>query len=348
MTEPTSPAPVAGSAGPDPGVAPVRVALLGAGTVGAAVARRIIERSELFAARVGAPLELTGIAVRDTSRDRDLTGVPDGILTDRAENLVDDADIVVEVMGGLEPAGSLVTRALRGGADVVTANKQLIARHGIELGRLAREAGRVLTYEPAVVGAVPILHVVRDALAGDEIRSIHGIVNGSTNYVLDMVARQGVPFQEAVRQAGERGFLEADPAEDLEGLDAAAKIVILARAAWGVDVSLDDVHREGISGLTDRDFENARGTGQMIKLIASAWCSGPREDRTVEVSVRPTLVGADDPFGQTREGMNMVVIEAESAGSLRLHGAGAGGDPTASAVLGDVVGVARRRVAARG
>lgn len=366
MTEHTSPDPAAQSGGPDRGAqeqaaqvrgvqvrgvqehgAPLRVALLGAGTVGAAVARRLIERGDLLAERIGAPLELTGIAVRDTSRERDLTGVPEGLLTDRPEDLVDDADLVVEVMGGLSPAGELIERALRGGADVVTANKQLIARHGVELGRVARETGRVLTYEPAVAGAVPILHVVRDALAGDEIRSIHGIVNGSTNYVLDMVARQGLPFQEAVRQAGERGYLEADPAEDLEGLDAAAKIVILARVAWGVDVSMDEVRREGISGLTDRDFENARGTGQVIKLIASAWCSGPPADRRVEVSVRPTLVGADDPFGQTREGMNMVIIEAESAGSLRVHGAGAGGDPTASAVLGDLVGAARRRVVSR-
>ncbi|WP_256839573.1 homoserine dehydrogenase [Ornithinimicrobium faecis] len=341
------------------GAAPVRVALLGAGTVGAAVAQRLMDRADLFAQRVGAPLELTGIAVRDLGRPRDLSGILPGLLTDDPESLVDQVDVVVEVMGGIQPARGLIERALRGGADVVTANKQLLAQHGSELEALAAGAGRRVEFEAAVVAAVPVMRTVRDALAGDEIRSISGIINGSTNYILDMVARQGMPFQEAVRQAGDLGYLEADPTEDLEGLDAAAKIVLLARAAWGVDVGLDDVQREGISGLTDADFESARGTGQVIKLIASAWRSGPASGLAsdsaagpvsgprIEVAVRPTLVAADHPFGQTREGTNMVIIEAESAGSLRLSGAGAGGDETASAVLGDLINVARSRVAAR-
>ncbi|WP_162802146.1 homoserine dehydrogenase [Ornithinimicrobium murale] len=325
----------------------VRVALLGAGTVGAAVARRLTDRADLLEQRVGAPLELTGIAVRDVSRPRDLAGVPQGLLTDDPESLVDQADVVVEVMGGIQPARGLIERALAAGADVVTANKQLLAQHGVELQDLADRAGRSLEYEAAVVAAVPVMRTVNQALAGDKILSISGIVNGSTNYILDMVARLGVPFQEAVQQAGDLGYLEADPAEDLDGLDAAAKIVLLARVAWGEDVGLEDVQREGITGLTDADFENARGTGQVIKLIASAWCSGPPSARRVEVAVRPTPVAADHPFGLTREGTNMVIIEAESAGSLRLSGAGAGGDETASAVLGDVVNVARSRVAAR-
>jgi len=326
---------------------PVRVALLGAGTVGAAVARRLADRAEVFAGRVGAPLELTGIAVRDLGRPRDLSGVLPGLLTDDPGSLVDSADVVVEVMGGLQPARGLIERALAGGADVVTANKQLLAQHGVEIEALAEREGRSVAYEAAVVAAVPVMRTVRDALAGDEIRSISGIVNGSTNYVLDMVARLGVPFQDAVQQAGDRGYLEADPTEDLEGLDAAAKIVLLARAAWGVQVGMEDVQREGITGLTDADFEEARGTGQVIKLIASAWCSGPAADRRVEVAVRPTLVGAEHPFGLTREGTNLVIIDAESAGTLRLSGAGAGGDETASAVLGDLVNLARARVRAR-
>ncbi|MCK0112316.1 homoserine dehydrogenase [Ornithinimicrobium sp. F0845] len=326
---------------------PVRVALLGAGTVGAAVARRLADRAEVFAERVGAPLELTGIAVRDLGRPRDLTGVLPGLLTDDPESLVDGADVVVEVMGGIQPARGLIERALGAGADVVTANKQLLAQHGVEIEALAEREGREVAYEAAVVAAVPVMRTVREALAGDEIRSISGIVNGSTNYVLDMVARLGVPFQDAVQQAGDRGYLEADPTEDLEGLDAAAKIVLLARAAWGVRVGLDDVQREGITGLTDADFEAARGTGQVIKLIASAWSSGAVLDRRVEVAVRPTLVSADHPFGLTREGTNLVIIDAESAGTLRLSGAGAGGDETASAVLGDLVNLARARVRAR-
>src|SRR5699024_2947776 len=176
----------------------------------------------------------------------------------------------------------------------------------------AEAAGCGVAYEAAVAAAVPVMRTVRESLAGDRIHSIRGIVNGSTNYILDMVARHGVPFQEALRQAGELGYLEADPAEDLEGLDAAAKIVLLARAAWGVEVTLADVQREGISGLTDADFEKAHGTGQVIKLIASAWCSGPETDRRVEVAVQPTPVAAEHPFGLTREGTNIIIIEAES------------------------------------
>lgn len=326
---------------------PVRVALLGAGTVGAAVARRLVDRAEVFATRVGAPLELTGIAVRDLGRPRDLSGVLPGLLTDDPGSLVDGADIVVEVMGGIQPARGLIERALVAGADVATANKQLLAQHGVELEALAEREGRTIAYEAAVVAAVPVMRTVREALAGDEIRSISGIVNGSTNYVLDMVARLGVPFQDAVQQAGDLGFLEADPTEDLEGLDAAAKIVLLARTAWGVQVGMEDVQREGITGLTDADFEAARGTGQVIKLIASAWRSGSAREPRVELAVRPTLVAADHAFGLAREGTNVVIIAAESAGTLRLSGAGAGGDETASAVLGDLVNLARDRVRAR-
>lgn len=327
--------------------AAVRVALLGCGTVGAAVARALVERADLYAARLGVPLELTGVAVRDLDRDRDLGPVPTSLLTDRAEELVDGADVVVEAMGGIEPARSLLTRGLSRGAHVVTANKQLVAHHGPELHRVAAEHETTLEYEAAVVAAVPVLRVVREALAGDRITAISGVVNGSTNYVLDQVSRHGMAFQDAVAKAGELGYLEADPTEDLEGIDAAAKIVILARAAWGVDVSIEDVQREGITGLTDADFEQARGTGQVIKLVASAWRSGSAEPPRVELAVRPVSLGAGHPMAQVREGRNVVQIEAESAGVLRLTGEGAGGDATASAVLGDLMTAARRIVAAR-
>lgn len=322
---------------------PLRVALLGCGTVGAAVARLMTERAELLAARSGRPLLLTGIAVRDVHQPRDLPAEHAELLTDRVEELVDGAQIVVEVMGGIEPARTLLLRSLGNGADVVTANKQLVAQHGGHLHAVAAEHGVSLHYEAAVVAAVPVLRVVRESLAGDEISSISGIVNGSTNFVLDLVARTEVSFDEAVRRAGELGYLEADPSEDLDGIDAAAKIVILARTAWGVDVSLDDVQRTGISELTDAEFEQARGTGQVIKLIATAWRSGPAHQPRVELAVRPVLLSADHPFAQTREGGNAIIIEAASAGTLRLHGAGAGGEETASAVLGDLVAAARGR-----
>ena len=319
---------------------PVRVALLGAGTVGAAVARRLLERADLYAARVGRPLELVGVAVRDATRARD--GVDPALLVQDAEALVDQADVVVEVMGGLDRARELIERGIRNGAQVVTANKQLLAHHGPELEALAAEAGVGLDYEAAVMAAIPVVSVVRESLAGDVVTSISGIVNGSTNFVLDLVARKGVPFEEAVRLAGELGFLEADPTEDLEGLDAAAKIVLLARAAWGVPVTLADVQRRGITGLTDEDFHTASANGKVIKLVASAWTSGTHEAPRVELAVRPVALSQDDPLAQAREGSNVLIVEAESAGTLRLHGAGAGGDETASAVLGDLVRAARR------
>jgi homoserine dehydrogenase len=316
---------------------PVRLALLGAGTVGAAVARRLTERGERYAARLGRPLELVGVAVRDTARPRE--GVDPSLLTTDARSLVERADVVVEVMGGIEPARSLLEAAMRRGAHVVSANKQLLARHGEELHTLAAECGVGLDHEAAVMAAVPVLSVVREALAGDEITAIRGVVNGSTNYVLDLVANEGVPFDSAVRQAGELGYLEADPSEDLEGLDAAAKIVLLARTAWGGTVRLDDVDRTGIGGLTDEDFARAAQDGTVIKLVAAARRSAGGETL---LSVRPETLPADDPLALVRGGTNVLVVTAESAGELRLQGAGAGGDETASAVLADILRAAGR------
>lgn len=319
---------------------PLRLALLGGGTVGAAVARGLLDedRAQRYAASSGRAIELTGVAVRDTSRVRD--GIPSELLTTDVAGLARDADIVVEVMGGLAPAGDLVEAALRRGAEVVTANKQLVAQQGERLHAVAAEHDAGLHYEAAVMAAVPVMVVVRESLAGDEIASIRGIVNGSTNYVLDLVAREGVPFAEAVQQAGQLGYLEADPTEDLEGLDAAAKIVILARTAWGRPVSLDDVDRTGISGLTDADFEAAAAQGRVLKLVAAA--SRPVDGGRPSVSVRPVALPAEDPLAQARGGTNVVEVDAVSAGPLRLVGAGAGGEETASAVLGDIVRAARR------
>ncbi len=320
---------------------PLRIALLGFGTVGKAVAEELIRHADLYARRAGRPLELSGVAVRDLLRERDLGVVPDELLSNDAAAVAAGADLVVEVMGGIDAASALIEQSLRAGTPVVSANKQLIAAQGIRLHALAHEHGTTLDYEGAVVAAVPVLRVVRDALSGDRITSISGIVNGSTNYVLDMVARHGLGFAEAVERAAQLGYLEADPTEDLEGIDAAAKIVILARLAWGVDVGMQDVQRKGIAGLSDDDFAAAAGSGQVIKLVASAWVSGDRHHPRVELAVRPVSLGADDPLAQVRESQNEVVIEAELAGALRLHGAGAGGTETASAVLGDIVNAAR-------
>lgn len=322
---------------------PVRLALLGGGTVGAAVARHLLgaQQAQRYAARAGRPIELTGVAVRDASRPRD--GIPAELLTTDAAGLAEEADVVVEVMGGIAPAGDLIERALRRGAPVVTANKQLIAQQGERLHAAADETGAGLHYEAAVMAAVPVMAVVRESLAGDEITAIRGIVNGSTNYVLDLVAREGVPFADAVRQAGELGYLEADPTEDLEGLDAAAKIVILARTAWGVPVGLGDVDVTGISGLTDADFARAAAQGRVLKLVASATRPGSEQGARPRVSVAPAALPADDPLAQARGGTNVVEVEAVAAGPLRLVGAGAGGDETASAVLGDIIRAVRRR-----
>lgn len=321
--------------------APIRVALLGCGTVGSAVARLMNERGELYGAQLGRPLVLTGIAVRNLHAARDLGGVNPDLLTDDAASLVESADVVVEVMGGLEPSKSLMEAAFARGAHVVSANKQLIAHHGISLHKSADRAGVELRYEAAVMAAVPVLRAISESMSGDEIKTISGIVNGSTNYVLDLVSRLGVPFEDAVKQAGELGFLEADPTEDLQGIDAAAKIVILARLAWGIEASMGDVRRQGIADLQDVDFDQARAAGRVIKLVATANATGSARDPRVELSVQPVPLPIDHPLAGVREGNNALMIEAISAGPLFLAGAGAGGDATASAVLSDLLDVSR-------
>lgn len=327
--------------------APVRVGVLGCGTVGSAVVRSLLERADLYAGRVGTDLVLSGVAVRSLDSERDIPEEARSLLTTDADAVLERSDVLVELMGGIDPARELMGRALDRGIPVVTGNKQVIARHGADLHARAEAAGTVLTYEAAVLAAIPVLHTVRDMLAGDVITSIRGIMNGSTNYILDLVGREQVPFADALQQASDLGYLEADPTEDVEGLDAAAKVVVLARAAWGVDLAIEDVDRTGIMGLTDADFDSARGTGQVIRLIAAASRHGSGERATVRASVRPVRLSSGDALAQVRGADNAVVIDAESAGTLRLVGAGAGGDATASAVLGDLVGVARELVSAR-
>jgi homoserine dehydrogenase len=316
----------------------LRIALLGCGVVGTEVARLLHEQADDLAARVGARLEVVGIAVRDASRAR--PGVDPALLTTDAEALVERADIVVEVIGGVDPVRGLLLRAIGAGASVVTANKTLLAADGPTLYAAADAAGVDVYFEAAVAGAIPIVRPVRESLAGDRVRRVVGIVNGTTNYVLDEMATGHLDLAQAVKQAQELGYAEADPTADVEGFDAAAKAAILASLAFHMRVPLEDVHREGITSITADDVEWAASTGHVVKLLAIA----ERTDDGVSVRVHPALVPTSHPLAGVRGAFNAVFVEAESAGELMFYGRGAGGTPTASAVLGDVVSAARNRV----
>lgn len=322
----------------------LRVALLGGGTVGSQVARLLLEESDELAARIGARLQLVGVAVRDLETKRDVP-VPAELLTTDAESLVLSADIVIELMGGVEPARSLILRAFEAGADVITANKALIAAHGPELSAAAEQVGAQLLYEAAVAGAIPIIRPLRESLAGDHVTRVMGIVNGSTNYILDRMDRFGDTAEEAMRVASELGYLEADPSLDVEGYDAAQKATILASIAFHTDVPPAAVYREGITGVTKEQIEIAKHGGYVIKLLAIAE-RVTTDDGVVGVSARvyPALISKDHPLASVHGGKNAVFVEAEAAGELMFYGAGAGGAETASAVLGDLVSAARRHV----
>ncbi|MBW1637722.1 homoserine dehydrogenase [Microbacterium resistens] len=321
----------------------LRIALLGAGSVGSQVARLLLEHGEELSERSGARLELAGILVRDPDAPRD-TELPRELLTTDAEALILGADIVIELMGGIEPARSHVLAAIRSGADVVTGNKALLATHGAEIFEAADQVGASVSYEAAVAAAIPIIRPLRDSLAGDRIVRIFGIVNGSTNFILDSMDRDGLSAQEAQRIATELGYLEADPTLDLEGYDAAQKAAILASLAFHTQVSFEDVHREGIESVTADMIADARRAGYVIKLLAICErLSDP--DGGVSVRVYPALIDREHPLATVHGGNNAVFVEAEAAGPLMFYGAGAGGVQTASAVLGDVVSAARRHLA---
>ncbi len=322
----------------------LRVAILGAGTVGAQVAALLLEHRDELAERVGAGLELVGIAVRDLDAERAVE-LPRDLLTTDAESLILGADIVIELMGGLEPARSHILQALNSGADVITGNKALLATHGPELFEAAEQVGAQLYYEAAVAGAIPIIRPLHDSLAGDQVRRILGIVNGTTNFILDRMHTTGATLEEALATATELGFAEADPTADVEGYDAAQKAAILASLAFHTVVPLESVHREGITGITLEQVEAATKAGYVVKLLAI--CERLVDaDGTEGVSARvhPALVPADHPLAAVHGGKNAVFIEAEAAGDLMFYGAGAGGRETASAVLGDLVTAARRHV----
>ncbi|WP_104042276.1 homoserine dehydrogenase [Arthrobacter sp. ZGTC412] len=324
----------------------LKVALLGGGNVGAQVARILIEDGDALAARTGARLQLIGIAVRNVNAGRDVE-LPQELFTTDAETLVKDADLVIELMGGIEPARTLILSALRNGACVVTGNKALLAQDGPTLYEEADRAGVQLSYEAAVAGAIPILRLIRDSLAGDRITRVLGIVNGTTNFILDQMDSTGAQFADALAEAQRLGYAEADPTADVEGHDAAAKAAILASLSFHTRFALENVHCEGISSVSAADIAAAKDAGFVIKLLAIAEkLSDADSDGGAGVSVRvhPTLLPREHPLAAVRGAFNAVFIEAENAGELMFYGQGAGGTPTASAVLGDLVSAARRLV----
>jgi homoserine dehydrogenase len=317
----------------------IKVAVLGAGTVGSQVVRLLAEQSGDLALRVGAPLEVIGVAVRDLNRPR--PGIAAELLTTDAHALVAAADIVIEVMGGIEPAKELILKAITNGASVITANKALLAQDGSELVLAAQQAGVDLYFEASVAGAIPLLRPIRESLAGDKVNRVMGIVNGTTNYILSKMETEHAAYEDALAQAQELGYAEADPTADVEGHDAAAKAAILASLAFHTKVTIDDVYCEGISKVTAADIAAAESMGFVVKLLAVAERMG---EQAVVVRVHPTMVPKSHPLANVRDAFNAVFIEAESAGELMFFGRGAGGAPTASAVLGDVVAAARNRL----
>jgi homoserine dehydrogenase len=329
---------VTGNGDHESGARVVRVGLLGSGNVGAAVIRLLHERGDDVAQRAGVRLEVARVAVRDAGRDRDLPIAPDRFTDDPAV-VVDDPgiDIVCELMGGVEPARDLLTRALASGKSVVTANKELLATHGEELFRAADEAGGDLYFEAAVAGGIPLIRPLRESLAGERVDRILGIVNGTTNFVLTQMSEHGWTADRAIAEAQRLGFAEADPTADVEGYDAASKCAILASVAFGARVVASDVYREGISKVTPQDFEDAARLGYVIKLLAIA----ELQDDEIAVRVHPSMIPEDHPLAAVRGGSNAVSVEGPRIGQLMFYGAGAGGDPTATAVVGDLVSVAR-------
>jgi homoserine dehydrogenase len=323
---------------------PLKVALLGCGVVGSEVARLLTRDGDELARRIGAPIELVGIAVRRLGRARDLD-LPAELFTTDARALVSrgDLDVVVEVIGGIEPARELILAALEHGASVVTANKALLAEDGARLFEAAEKAERDIAFEAAVAGAIPIIRPLQESLAGDAVQRVLGIVNGTTNFILDAMTTTGAGFSDALDEAQRLGYAEADPTADVEGFDAAAKAAIIASLAFHTRVTIADVHREGITDVTAADVRSADEMGCVVKLLAICEKIQTADGPAVSARVHPAMIAQDHPLASVRGAYNAVFVESESAGQLMFYGPGAGGAPTASAVLGDLVSVARNR-----
>ncbi|MCX5560766.1 homoserine dehydrogenase [Streptomyces sp. NBC_00038] len=321
---------------------PLKVALLGCGVVGSEVARIMTTHADDLAARIGAPIELAGVAVRRPAKVRE--GIDPDLVTTDATALVKrgDIDVVVEVIGGIEPARTLITTAFEHGASVVSANKALLAQDGAALHAAAQEHKRDLYYEAAVAGAIPLIRPLRESLAGDKINRVMGIVNGTTNFILDKMDSTGAGYQEALDEATALGYAEADPTADVEGFDAAAKAAILAGISFHTRVRLDDVYREGMTEVTASDFASAKAMGCTIKLLAI--CERAADGGSVTARVHPAMIPLSHPLASVRGAYNAVFVESDAAGQLMFYGPGAGGAPTASAVLGDLVAVCRNKL----
>jgi len=319
-------------------LAKIGLGLLGCGTVGSEVARLLARDHTDLSARSGATLELVKVGVKDASKDR--SSIDKSLLTTDLSSIVTDpsVSIVIEVMGGIEPARSLILQALKAKKSVVTANKALLATHGAEIFAAASANGVDLYYEAAVGGAIPILRPLRESIVGDSVTRVMGIVNGTTNYILTKMDEEGAEYETVLKEAQRLGFAESDPTADVEGHDAAAKIAILASLAFHTQVTIDDVHVEGISKLSKRDIEIAKAIDHVIKLLAIAEVT---DDGKVSARVHPTLVPRHHPLASVRNAFNAVFVEAKSAGELMFYGRGAGGAPTASAILGDLVAISR-------
>jgi homoserine dehydrogenase len=323
-----------------PGV--LRVALLGCGTVGSEVVRLLREQASDLKARIGVPVELIGIGVRRANRDRG--DIPRELFTTDVLGLVkrDDVDVVIEVVGGIEPARSWLVEALRAGKSVITGNKALLAEDGGTLHDAAAEGGADLYYEAAVAGAIPLLRPLRESLHGDRIQQVTGIVNGTTNFILSAMDANGTGYSEALEEATVLGYAEPDPTADVEGFDAAAKAAILASLAFHTRVRAADVYREGITDVSAADMASAKAMGCTIKLLCIA---ARTSDGGISVRVHPAMIPRSHPLASVSDAFNAVFVEAEAAGQLMFYGRGAGGAPTASAVLGDLVAVGRNRIA---
>jgi homoserine dehydrogenase len=317
----------------------VRIGVLGCGNVGAALVQLVARQADAVEARTGVRLQVTRVAVRNVSREREVD-LPEGVLTRDAHDVVadPDVDLVVEVIGGIEPARELIATALSHGKPVVTANKELLANVGAELFAAADAAGVDLLFEAAVAGGIPLIRALRESLRGEPIRRVLGIVNGTTNYILTKMAEEGAEYAEALAEAQRLGYAERDPTADVEGFDAGAKAAIIASIAFGARVVAGDVYHEGISGVSAADIAMAQRLGYAVKLLGIA-----EQDRTtgeVAVRVHPAMVPLHHPLASVRESYNAVFVEGDAVGSLMFYGRGAGGMPTASAVLGDVIDAA--------
>jgi homoserine dehydrogenase len=317
----------------------VRIGVLGCGNVGAAFVQLVAQQADMIAARTGVRLTVTRVAVRNMSREREVD-IADGVLTRDAHDVAVDpnVDLVVELIGGIEPARELIRSAMAAGKPVVTGNKELLANVGAELYEAADGAGVDLLFEAAVAGGIPLVRALRESLRGEPIKRVLGIVNGTTNYILTKMTEEGADYGVALSEAQRLGYAERDPTADVEGFDAGAKAAIIATIAFGSKVVAGDVYHEGISGVSAADIDVARRLGYVVKLLAI--CERDSDSGEIAVRVHPAMVPSAHPLATVRDSYNAVFIEGEAVGSLMLYGRGAGGMPTASAVLGDVINAA--------